>query len=266
MQYTYYKPPISLRPYIDRYWRCNSNGEKSPGLFPLFTGTGLDLFIHFSSPFRTEENILPTSHIFCPRKPILISSDGDLDFLAIRFRSGAFRHFCTLSFKEFSNGFLSFKDIWGNEGQNTEDKLQEELSWTGKIDILNDFFLKQFYKHSSIIPLLDHSISYIYGNHDSLSLGLLAKDLNISLRHFERLFKNEFNISPKKFQITSRFQATIKALLLSPDKDYLQIALNNGYFDQAHFIKECRLLSGMPPLEILKMKEQNAHFYFKSLP
>ncbi|WP_338374129.1 helix-turn-helix transcriptional regulator [Dysgonomonas capnocytophagoides] len=264
MKYINYKPPISLQPYIDRYWRCNSEGE-SIQLLPLFAGTGLDLFIHFSTPFHITEGILSTSHIFCPRKPISISSDNNLDFISIRFRSGAFRHFCSLKFNDFCNNFLSSKDIWGNEGAEFIDRLHDTLSWNRRIEILNSFLLKQFMKHQKFNPLLDNSIACIYTNYQHTPLNLFAKKYNISFRHFERLFKDEFNISPKKFQIASRFQTSIKEILLSSSNDYLQIAINNGYYDQSHFIKECKSLSGMSPLEIMNMKNISSHFYFESL-
>ncbi len=260
-----YKPSISLLPYIDRYWHCNSDTEKECGLFPLFVGTGVDLFIHFGTPFHKEKELLSSSHIFCPRKTMEIAPKGLLNFLAVRFRCGAFRHFCSINFNELNNQSLSVQDIWGKEGQELIDKLHEEHTYTLRINILNTFFLKQFKIHNKKAPRLDTSISYIYNNYEDAVISSLAKNLNISLRHFERLFKDEFGISPKKFQVISRFQSTLKELLLSSDKEYLQVALNNGYYDQSHFIKECKSLSDMSPLEILNMKDRKSHFYFQKL-
>jgi len=263
MIYTNYKPSPPLLPYIDRYWYCSSDGKTEISLFPVFPGTGLDLIIHFESSFHTKEKKLPSSHTFCPRQSIDINATGKLDFLAIRFRCGTFRHFCSVHFKELNNEFLSVTDIWGKDGQEFLDKLHEEQSSLDRINILDAFFREQLNIHNKSFAIPDTSISYIYKNYENTVINSLAKDFNISLRHFERLFKEEFDISPKRFQVISRFQSTIKEILLSPHDNYLQIALENGYYDQSHFIKECKLLSGMSPTEILSMKNKNVHFFFK---
>jgi len=260
-----YKPPPSLAPLIDRYWSFETNTEKGIGLFPLIVGTGLDFIIHFASPFQTEKEILPPSHTFCPRQTIAIQSKGKLNFLAIRFKCGAFRHFCPIHFKELNNQFLSVQDIWGKAGTELTDKLYSEQSPSIRIEILNTFLLKQLKIHGRKVQGLDASIAYIYKNFEDIAIYSLAANMNISLRHFERLFKNEFGISPKKFQVISRFQATLKEILLSSGKDYMDIAFRNGYYDQSHFIKECRYLSGASPIELINMKEEKCHFYFKRI-
>lgn len=260
---TNYNPLRSLQPFIDRYWSFESDAENGIDLFPLLAGTGLDLLIHFAGPFQTEKEKLPSSHIFCPRQTIDITSKDKLNFIAIRFRCGAFRHFCPINFRELNNRFLSVQDIWGKEGRELTEKLNNELSTDLRIDILDSFFLKQLEKHGKNNQLLDSSISYIYKHFEDVAIHALATNLNISLRHFERLFKEEFGISPKRYQRTSRFQSALKELLLSSDNDYMQAAIHNGYYDQSHFIKECKTLSGMPPLELLRMKNKKQHFYFK---
>jgi len=258
-----YKPSISLLPFIDRYWYFDSDTENGIDLFPLFPGTGVDLFIHFSSPFQTEKERLASSHIFCPRQTFAIASKEKLAFVAVRFRSGAFRHFCALNFSELNDRFLSVQDIWGKEGLELTDKLKEESAVTLRINILDTFFLKQLKKFGKKNRELDLSISYIYQHFEDVEIHTLAKKQNISLRHFERLFKNEFGISPKKFQIIIRFRATLKELLLSSHSDYFEIAVNNGYYDQSHFIKECKALSDISPLQLIKMRDKRYHFYFR---
>lgn len=265
MIYKSYKPSIPLLPYIDRYWYCCSDSKEGVDLFPLFAGTGVDLFIHFGTPFLVDNTLLPSSHIFCQRRTTAITSKHQLNFLAVRFRSGAFRHFCSINFNELNNETISTQELWGYESQELTEQLHEEPSMPLRVQRLNDFFLKQLNIYHKDTQRLDKYISYIYENYDDVMIYSLATESDMSLRHFERLFKNEFGISPKKFQIISRFQSTIKALLLSSHDDYLPIVLNNGYYDQPHFIKECRLFTNLSPIDILEMRSEKSHFYFETL-
>jgi AraC-type DNA-binding domain-containing proteins len=232
-------------------------------LFPVFAGTGVDLIIHFDTSFCNEEGTLPSAHIFCPQRVTDIAAPGKLNFLAVRFRSGTFRHFCSVSFSELNDKSYSVEDIWGRKGRELIEKLHEEECIHSRINILNDFFVKQFDIHNKKNKIMDTYISHIYNNFEDVTIYSLAEEMNISLRHFERLFKEEFGITAKKFQVSSRFHSTIRELLLSSEKDPLQIALNKGYYDQSHFIKECKSLSGFSPSEILKMKGKKSHFYFQ---
>lgn len=262
MIYIHHKPIMGLLPHIDRYWYCNSGTEKEVNLFPFFIGTGVDLFIHFGTPFYVANVRLASSHIACCRQTSVIESREQMNFIAVRFCYGSFRHFCPINFSELNNRYLSVQDIWGNEGQELIRKLHDEQSFEQRVNILNDFFMMQFRKYNKTTQRLDFPISHIYKNYEDAVITSLAKDQNMSLRHFERLFKHEFGITPKKFQIVSRFKSTLKQLLLTSGKDYLQIALENGYYDQSHFIKECKLLTDMSPSEILDMKDKRVHFYF----
>lgn len=261
----HYKPATQLRVYIDRYWLWSADSVKNSGLFPLFAGTGVDLFIHFGTSFSAQGQTLASSHIICPRRIIPIVSSNTLNFIAVRFRCGAFRHFCAINFDEMNNSFLPLEDIWGKQIEELREQLQEDITPLSRISLLDSFFLKQFTNYRKENQLLDHSISYLYNNYNKTTVYALANEMNMSLRHFERLFKDEFGISPKKFQSISRFQSTLKQLLLNPNKDHLQIAFENGYYDQSHFIKDCKSFSDLSPTQLQKMKDEKDHFYFEKM-
>lgn len=264
MIYKNYHPAIPLIPYIDRYWECNSDIEKGVNLFPVFAGTGVDLIIHFGTFFRNkEEGILSSAHIFSPQKVNHITATGKLDFIAVRFRNGAFRHFCPIAFSELRDKAYSVQDIWGRKGYELIEKLHDEKENEPRINILNDFFINQFEAYNRKNKIMHTCISYIYNNFEDVAILSLANEMNMTLRHFERLFKEEFSITPKKFQTNSRFHSTIRDMLLSSGKDPLQIAISKGYYDQSHFIKEFKSLSGLLPSEILKLKNEKDHFYFQ---
>lgn len=263
MFYMNYQPAIPLIPYIDRYWFCSSGTEKDVNLFPVFAGTGVDLIIHFDTSFRDQGGLLPLAHIFCPRKVNHITTAGSLNFLAVRFRSGTFRHFNPVAFSELNDKAYSAEDIWGRKGRELIEMLHNTGDMDVRVNILDKFLVNQLDICRKEREIMDTCISYIYSNFENVTICSLAKEMNITLRHFERLFKEEFGITPKKFQVSSRFHSTIRELLLTSGKDPLQIALDKGYYDQSHFIKEFKSLSGLSPLQILMMKDEKSHFYFQ---
>ncbi len=78
-----------------------------------------------------------------------------------------------------------------------------------------------------------------------------AKDLNYSPRNFQRLIKNIFDLTPKQLMSLVRFSETtinIKERLSKKLTD----GLSSGYYDQSHFIRECKRITGVSPKELFE--------------
>jgi methylphosphotriester-DNA--protein-cysteine methyltransferase len=72
-------------------------------------------------------------------------------------------------------------------------------------------------------------------------------------------------MTPKHFQQLSRFHAALKQLLINNDSKYLPVALDKGYFDQMHFIKEFKRFMNETPSAFLTTNNFGSHFYYASL-
>lgn len=69
----------------------------------------------------------------------------------------------------------------------------------------------------------------------------------LSARQFQRRFTSQVGLSPKLYARTIRFDAALMAHRNEPMKPWTRIVHEAGYFDQAHFIRECRALVGVGP-------------------
>ena len=56
-------------------------------------------------------------------------------------------------------------------------------------------------------------------------------------------------------------ETTSGRLLLEQRSGYLETALASGFYDQAHFIHECRDFTGRSPGELLTRENFLSHFY-----
>ena len=77
----------------------------------------------------------------------------------------------------------------------------------------------------------------------------LARELGWSRRHFTQRFKNELGLAPKTLARVARFQRARQQL--SAGTPLGRIALDCGYYDQAHMNRDFRALAGRPPGELL---------------
>jgi AraC-like DNA-binding protein len=79
----------------------------------------------------------------------------------------------------------------------------------------------------------------------------LVERSGMSARHFQRRFTAQVGLSPKHYARTIRFDAALLAHHDAPSKPWTEIVQEAGYFDQAHFVRECHALVGLAPSDFI---------------
>ena len=75
----------------------------------------------------------------------------------------------------------------------------------------------------------------------------LAGWAGLSDRHFARRFTRQVGLAPKLYARTVRLNAALEARRERPDAQWTALAHAAGYADQAHFVRDCRELTGATP-------------------
>jgi transcriptional regulator GlxA family with amidase domain len=89
----------------------------------------------------------------------------------------------------------------------------------------------------------------------------LAGRMNITRRNMERKFISLIGMSPKQLSRVTRLQATIKMLQENRFTSLTSLAYENGYYDQAHFIKDFKDFTGISPKAFYAGNLQMAMFF-----
>jgi transcriptional regulator GlxA family with amidase domain len=91
--------------------------------------------------------------------------------------------------------------------------------------------------------------AYIVGRSGQVRVDDLAFNAAMSARQLRRLFLEQLGLSPKHFCRVIRFRHSLPKLRATGRGDWTEVALECGYYDQAHFIHEFREFSGYTPGE-----------------
>jgi AraC-like DNA-binding protein len=92
---------------------------------------------------------------------------------------------------------------------------------------------------------------HLFEGNGAMGVGTLAGHAGLSVRQFERRFRNEIGIAPKLFARIARYQVALDAKIASPGLSWLTIAHQFGYHDQMHMIRDFQMLGGNSPGGIL---------------
>lgn len=130
-----------------------------------------------------------------------------------------------------------------------EDQLSNTESNRRKIDIIERFLSSKLI-YNKPDQLVTQAIALIYSKNGMIRMGELAAGLYISQDAFEKRFRKVTGTTPKQFSTIVRMNAIIRQTDSSPS--FLDMALENGYYDQSHFNKDFKLFTGQTPTEFFK--------------
>lgn len=267
MALSFIQPNEILAPYIDRFWFFDNADNATPFFSQITPGVGLDLFIHNSEPFTLKNGEkLPQSHLsFSGKHSTHISSLNKVHFTTIRFKAAALKNFTDIPLCKLLDEHATAENVWGISGKNISTRIKCADEKSEIIKQLELFLVEKLAKHKKDTIGWNNIIQKLYRNYDSITIDALSKEMNITNRHFRRKFTEETGFTPKHFQQLARFHSTIKPLLLGKEKKYLSAALDSGYFDQTHFIKEFKYFMDCTPTQFLQDKNFMSHFYYPSI-
>jgi AraC-like DNA-binding protein len=84
----------------------------------------------------------------------------------------------------------------------------------------------------------------------------IASAVGLSQRHFIELFASEVGLTPKLFGRIRRFQRAVDQSQNGTRTDWAQLAIECGYFDQSHLIRDFVAFAGVSPAEYRRRQEQ----------
>nr|WP_217645604.1 helix-turn-helix transcriptional regulator [Thermophagus xiamenensis] len=137
--------------------------------------------------------------------------------------------------------YLIDKDII----QSVEENLNIAKSDFERIKILDELFLNKL-KKRDLDLLIYKAVLEISAAKGNIRIKELSQKLFISIDAFEKRFRKSVGCTPKQFSSLIRLKSIIQT---HRPKNLIDLALENGFYDQAHFIKEFKLFTGLTPSE-----------------
>jgi len=178
---------------------------------------------------------------------VIESSPGSM--MGAHFRPGGAWPFFGTPLSEFTDEVVELGDVAGADAWFLREQLLAAQSANKKFEILESFLLR----HGGDRLYPNRAVHFAVEQMISVPMRLLIRDLaakvGISQKHLISLFDQRVGMKPKQLDRVLRFQRVIQKLSADRPKevDWTAIALECGYYDQAHFINDFQSFSGMTP-------------------
>ncbi|WP_350293324.1 helix-turn-helix domain-containing protein [uncultured Croceitalea sp.] len=155
----------------------------------------------------------------------------------------------------FLNRWISLEEISNIHFEKVLKELNTCTNALDRIPILLRMLSKLEMNKLPPIRWLDECLSTIYRSNGAVSVSSLVEKAEISTRHFGRVFKEIIGVPPKFFCKVVQLNSIFEVLNQSENESLLKLALDYGYYDQAHFIHDFKKLIGDSPERFLMSKD-----------
>lgn len=98
----------------------------------------------------------------------------------------------------------------------------------------------------------------IDGQHGNVRVSELHEDVGVSRRHLSVMFARYVGVSPKRYAAIKRFAWTLEQLRGRTTIDWSQLALDAGYSDQSHLVRDFRRVGAATPKDYLRLVTPDA--------
>ena len=182
------------------------------------------------------------------REFIVIGAEPGSSMMGAHFRTGGAAPFFGFPLSELSGSVVELDLIWKREILALREHLLETASIEEKFDLLERFLMCK--AESRIEP--DYAVHAALSRLRTwpvLSLKGLAEELGLSQKQMISRFDASVGFTPKVVSRLFRFQKALLAVhgANGTPVDWPDLALEYGYYDQAHFIHEFQEFSGVTP-------------------
>lgn len=253
MHYQTYPPSPHLAPLIKCFWSLESLATPEPEKQTIIPDGCMELIIHYGDLYQQFQEdgssfVQPRSFVFGQLSNTLeIAPTGKTGIIAARFHPDGFIPLATIPLATMENRAVPLPELFGAEGDFLEKTVLAAPTQAERIQHIETFLLARLNRLEVLDRIVKSSIAILISQAGQVKVEEMAEKLNINRRKLERKFSANVGLSPKQLSKIIRLQAALKQLNQNTELSLTELAYQNGYFDQSHFIKDFKAFTGISP-------------------
>jgi AraC-like DNA-binding protein len=253
MDYQVIDPSAELQPFVKCFWTLEDDASENPVKQRVVPDGCMEMIFHYGDLYRQyfedgSSIIQPRCFVFGQITRFLeIEPTGVTGIVSARFHPDGLLPFINVPVKDLENKAVGLHELFSNNGKILEEEVIFKKTNADRIEIIEKFLLSFLELPQTIDKITKSCVDVILHSSGQLNLDELAGKLKINRRSIERKMSSAVGISPKQLAKIIRLQASMKMLEKKQFTSLTSLAYENGYYDQAHFIKDFKEFTGLSP-------------------
>jgi AraC-like DNA-binding protein len=176
--------------------------------------------------------------------------------LSVQFQPGVLSKFVRLPLPEFTNERIDAEAVLAAEIRQVQEQLVNAPSYAALIEQAEAYLWGRIQRLRIGFEPFDRAVLALAANPQAYSLDQLAHDACLSASQLERRFGQQLGVGPKLFGRICRFGQAHALKQARPALDWLQVAVECGYYDYQHLRKDFRQFAHATPPALLLAQAQ----------
>ena len=177
----------------------------------------------------------------------LVEHDGRQEGIEVRLTPLGARALFGLPMHELTNRVVDLDALIGRRGDELIERLWETGSWKRRFAVLDEAIAARFER----APRPESELAWAWGRMRAsagrASVSGLAGELGWSHRRLIARFREGIGLAPKTMGRVLRFERASRLLQQVEEPRLAEVALDCGYYDQAHLNRDFRQFAGTTP-------------------
>lgn len=234
-----FAPSPSLEPFVQHYWAVRWDLRGEP---PVLAETLPHPCVHLVFE-RGRARVMGVQTARRFRRYLR----GQDRVFGIKFRPAAFQPFLGAPLSRITDRGLSLRTVFGPEAHALRDAILGEPDARRCVVLAEDFLRKRLPPMPEETARLRDLVERLAADPTILRMEQVAALAGLEPRKLQRRFDAAVGVSPKWVLQRYRLHEAAERLARADVPDMASLALELGYFDQSHFIRDFKAVVGRPP-------------------
>ena len=211
------------------------------------------LNIHLAEPYRVRidggpANTTPEMSVVGPQtyRRAHVHLSGSVHVFNILFQPTGFNRLVGINMTSLVNQDPAASDVLGQSAVTLGDAVRAAPDFRERVAAV-ERWVGMLLDKRELDGAIDHASRLLIAARGHARIDDLVGKSGLSTSQFQRRFATQVGMTPKLFARTIRFDRALIARRNDPVRPWTDIIHELGYFDQAHFIRECHVFTGLSP-------------------
>ncbi len=272
MRYVARHPGPSLSEFVEHFWSLSDAPLHTrervvpSGTVELVVNLDQNEFRIFRESGRVEtQQRYPGAIVSgCYGQSFGIDTRDHTAILGVHFKPGGAAGLLGAPPGELSDLHVALEDLWGDRAIELRERLCAAPSTPERFRILEQVLIGR----RPDVPHRRNAIAAAIRELDrpGVAVGKIAEELRLSRRRFIEIFTRDVGMTPKRYARVRRFQRALALATTTPPPVWAHLAIDCGYYDQAHLCRDWAELTGLSPSEWIALRGRRVKENHVALP
>jgi AraC-like DNA-binding protein len=153
--------------------------------------------------------------------------------------------------RALSNEVVDLETLMGPEAPRLIEQLDAAPGWAERFALLDRAIARRVLAAQPVDAELAGIWQALQASAGTIEIGTLAAGIGWSRKHLIQRFTDQFGLPPKRTARILRFNRAVELLRGGTVESWTALALDCGFYDQAHMIRDFHRFSGSAPADFL---------------